>query len=76
MTMTSSILKTMSVADDSQLAAVGGSGRLASVGCVNAQSLGRQAGSGAEPSMAAYGCVGTSSLVRAGRQRGQRIYQG
>ena len=36
---------------------------------------GRQRGSGAARCMAAYGCVSASSLVRVGRQRGQRINQ-
>ena len=47
---------------------------MAAVGCVSSSSLGRRAGSGAAPFVAADGCVGASSLVRAGRQRGQRVY--
>ena len=46
-----------------------------SVGCVCASSLGRRAGSGAARFVAAYGCVSASSLVRAGRQRRQRVNQ-
>ena len=45
------------------------------VGCVCASSLGRRAGSGAALCEAAYGCVSASSLVRAGRQRRQRVNQ-
>ena len=66
------------MADDSRLAASGGQvavgGQMAAVGCVSASSLGRRAGSLAAPSVASDGCVGVSSLVRAGRQRGQRVY--
>ena len=40
-----------------------------------ASSLGRRAGSGAALCEAAYGCVSASSLVRAGRQRGQHVNQ-
>ena len=54
--MTSSILKTTSVANNSwSVASVGGGGRLATVGCMSTLSLGCQAGSGAVTSVAAYG---------------------
>ena len=45
------------------------------VGCVCASSLGRRAGSVAASCVAGYGCVSASSLVRAGRQRRQRVNQ-
>ena len=41
------------------------------VGCVCSSSLGCRAGSGAARCVAVYGCVSASSLVQAGRQRGQ-----
>ena len=62
-------------------AAVGGASGSVAVGgasvdgCMCASSLGHWAGSGAASCVAAYGCVSASSLVRAGRQRRQRVNQ-